>query len=267
MPEQPTQQRTILVISAIVLVVVIAHYAGLLQPIERIVLRILSPIGRVSGSFVRSTLTGSGANSAVNRSASELEQRVTELTVQNVELRTELNALRQSITQQDFSSSRRFSTIQARIFARSPDSSSVYVVIDKGSRSSIVPGQPAIIGNGIVVGKVISTTDDTAKILLSIDNRSSFSGVSAVNSVAQGVVTGVQGLSLIENLIPQSETVQPRETIITSGIDAYIPKGLVLGEIDRIEKHQGDLFQSAILHTPYVTSELDVLTVVLGLTP
>ncbi len=187
--------------------------------------------------------------------------------VQNAGLLADLNAVRQTISQQGFASSRRFRSVQARIFARNPDSSSAYVVVDQGSREGVVAGLPAIVSDGIVVGKVISSTDDTSQILLTVDNRSSFSAVSATNSVAQGVVTGIQGLSLVETLIPQSETVQSNETIITSGIDANIPKGLVLGEIERVEKQQGALFQSAILRTPYVISDLDVITIILGQIP
>lgn len=264
MPETHSQRRSVLVVGVIVAATIAAHYLGILQPVERLTLRFLAVVGRSSMQLVRTTLVGIAGDNASNRTAHDLALRVTDLMVQNVRLQEELITLRQSMDQQAFSSERRFRSVQTRIFARSPDPSSSYVVVDRGSRDGIGAGLPAVIGDGVVVGKVISSTDDTSQILLSVDNRSSFAGVSASDAAAQGVVTGIQGLSLTMGLIPQSETVNARDIVVTSGVDGNVPKGLVLGEIDRVEKQQGALFQTATLRTPYVISDLNVITIILG---
>ncbi len=206
-------------------------------------------------------VSGARTSSSSSKQVEDLEQRVADLMAENVQLRGDISALNQSADQQRFLSDQRIAGIPARIFARSADPTSSYVVINRGSKQGVKIGEPVIVGTGICIGKVISATDDTARVLLTTDNRSSIAGVSATDSTAQGVISGVQSLSLIMQLIPQSESLTIHDTIITSGIEPAIPRGLVLGDIERVDHQQGELFQSAVLHAPYVASNLDVVTV------
>ena len=217
----------------------------------------MSSIGLASMSIIRNAPTTSASSTQITK----LEQRVADLIAENAALRSNMGALNASAEQQRFLDDQKRTGVQARVFARSADPTSSYVVINKGSKQGVRTGEPVIIGNGICIGTVISVTDDTARVLLTTDNRSSIASVSATDSGAQGVVTGVQGLSLVMQLIPQLETLSVHDTIITSGIDPVIPRGIVLGDIERIDHQQGELFQSAVLHIPYVASDLDVVTI------
>jgi len=233
------------------------HYAGLLNPAERVLLKGMSWVGEASVSMI----SGARTSSTSSKQLADLEQRVADLIAENVKLRGDIGALNESTDQRRFLDDQKITGIQARIFARSADPTTSYVVVNRGSKQGIRIDEPVITGNGICIGTVISVTDDTARVLLTTDNRSSIAGVSATNSAAQGVVTGIQGLSLVMQLIPQSETLTVHDTIITSGIDHAIPRGLVLGDIERVDYQQGELFQSAVLHTPYVASNLDIVTI------
>jgi len=263
MPQSAPHRRLFIVVGVIIVVLLTTHATGTLNPIERILLKGISSIGSMSVSWI----SGAHTRSAPSQRVAELEQRVAELMAENVKLRGDINALNQSADQQHFINDQKITGIQARIFARSADPTSSYVVINKGSAQGIRAGEPVIIGSGICIGKIISVTDDTARVLLTIDNRSSIASVSASDPVAQGVVTGVQGLSLTMQLIPQSQTLTVHDTIITSGIESSIPRGLIVGDIERVDHQQGELFQSAVLHTPYVASNLDVVTVLSSTTP
>jgi rod shape-determining protein MreC len=60
-------------------------------------------------------------------------------------------------------------------------------------------------------------------------------------------------------LIPQGDTVKTGSTVVTSGLELMIPRGLVLGEVSRVEVEPTSLFQTAYLK-PFVKN--DSLTVV-----
>lgn len=233
--------------------------------VERWTMRGLSPIGRTINHAVGSSLIGtSRTDGASSSTVAELQRQITELQVENVSLRSERAALQESGAQQKALTERKLHGIQAHLIARSPDPSTSYVVIDRGAHDGVHQGDPIIIRDGIIIGKVISTTDDTSRVLLSTDNRSSIAGYDVVRATAQGVISGVQGLTMTMELIPQSETIELRDIIVTSGLDPSIPRGLIIGEIERIDRQQGALFQSATLHTPYLNAELDIVTVILA---
>lgn len=258
MRETASYRRLFIVVALVTAVCIAGHYSGATVPVERVILRGASSVGTASVSLVARTHTSTASSQRIT----DLEQRVADLMTENVKLRSDIAAINESTEQQQFITSNALHGIQARIFARSADPTSSYVVINRGAQQGITVGQPVITGNGVCIGKVISTTDDTARVLLTTDNRSSFSSVSATDSNAQGVVSGAQGLSLTMDLIPQSVTLTIHDTIITSGIDPLIPRGLVLGDIERGNQQSGSLFQSATLHAPYLASNLDVISVI-----
>lgn len=226
-------------------------------------MRGLTPIGIAINRAVSSAITTSSQNGAdLGTSVPELQRRISELQSENATLRGELFAIQESNVQQKLLTEKKLHGVQARLIARSPDPGSSYIIVDRGGDDGIQQGAPALIRDGVLVGKVISTTNDTARILLSTDNRSSFAGYNIAHPAAQGVINGVQGLTMTMELIPQSEIIDLHDIIVTSGLDPAIPRGFVIGEIERIDRQQGALFQSATLHTPYTNAELDIVSVI-----
>lgn len=241
------------------------HYLGLLRPVERLIVQALAPLGRSSLALVRGN--GQRTTDDLKRRLQELEKRVAKLSVENVTLRQSLEAAHSSGTQQTFLQKRKLSGIPARMFARSPDSTSEYILVDAGKRRGVSPGLPVIIENGIIIGSVTAVDDESSRVLLTTDNRSTFAGVAADNPTAQGSISGVRGLSLRMDLIPQSETLQEGQIVVTSGLDANIPPGLVLGEIDRVEKQPGAVLQSASLRPLFTPARLDAVTILVSSLP
>lgn len=251
----------------IVFVLVGGHYLGLLQPVERGLLTLLEPIGRFGNALTHRSNGNPRTNDATEQRLAELEDRIAELSVENAGLRSSLAAVTELGEQQVFLRERKFSGIHARIFARSSDPTSQVVAIDAGRQDGLAIGAPVIVRNGILIGRVHSLTDTSAQVLLTTDNRSSLTAVMADNPTAQGVVNGVRGLSLSMSLIPQTEELKIGEIAVTSGTDAGVPPGLTLGELDRFEKQQGAVLQSASLRPLFSASRLDAVTVLTGIRP
>ncbi len=258
-----SQQRTLVVVVTIVATLIGAHYLGITAPLERLTVRALEPIGRTAVRLLgRTSEPARYSKAELKQKLPELEQRIADLSAENVQLRASLDAVVESSNQQRFTESRKFPGVLGRMFARSADPGAEYITIDVGSSSGVRGGSPVIVHDGILIGKVQSVRADSSRILLNTDNRSSFTGVSANNPNAQGVVSGVRGLSLRMDLIPQNETLPPGEIIVTDGTDKNIPRGLLLGQVGRIERQPGALFQSAALSTLYDVARLDVVTVI-----
>ena len=68
------------------------------------------------------------------------------------------------------------------------------------------------------------------------------------------------------HLIPKDIAVEKNMTIITSGLEDKIPRGLIIGQISEIISSPEDLFQSAYLITP-IRIEYDSIVTVLAGTP
>lgn len=259
MTERVSQRRVALVISSTVVAVLLLHYLGALRPVERVIVRALLPVGRWTASWLNPTARTSSREATARVAA--LGQRIAELNVENAQLRSAFEAVTEADEQDRFLATHQFEGVTARIVTRSADPTSEFITVDRGARTGVRHDAPAIVAGGVIVGRVIAVTDDDARVLLSTDNRSSFTGVSLKTPTAQGVITGARGLSLTMELIPQSESITPGDIIVTSGVDSSVPRGLVLGEIDRIEKQDGALFQSASLRPLYQSARLDVITI------
>ncbi|MBI4426423.1 MAG: rod shape-determining protein MreC [Candidatus Kerfeldbacteria bacterium] len=259
MVDRPPQRRTSLIIGGLVAAVVSLHYLGALEPIERLVIRALSPIGRWTTAVLSPQVPADATGSASQLAARD--QRIAELSVENAQLRSALDAATAATEQTRFLTAQRLIGVTGSIITRSADPTTEFVTIDRGTATGIQVDAPAIVAGGLVVGRVIEATNDTAHVLLSTDNRSSFTGVSAKSPTAQGVVSGARGLSLTMQLIPQSESIAVGDLIVTAGSDAGVPRGLILGEVDRIERQAGALFQSASLRPLYQAARLNVVTI------
>ncbi|MBI4089894.1 MAG: rod shape-determining protein MreC [Candidatus Kerfeldbacteria bacterium] len=190
-----------------------------------------------------------------------LEQRIAELNVENAQLQSALEAAVEADEQERFLKTRQFEGVAARLVARSGDPTSEFVTVDRGTRAGIQIDAPAIVAGGVIIGRVIAVTDDISRILLSTDNRSSFAGVSLQSTTTQGLVSGARGLSLSMGLISQSEHIEAGDIIVTSGVDSGVPRGLVLGEVERVDRQTGALFQSASLRPLFQSNRLDVITI------
>lgn len=124
----------------------------------------------------------------------------------------------------------------ARIIARSPESWSSSVIIDKGKYNGIRRGMVVINPRGLV-GRVAESADNTSKILLINDPSL---GVSSIvqRSRQEGLVSGTLGTNLIMRYLSKDADIVAGDLVITSGLSQIYPKGLLVGKVVDI---RGDL--------------------------
>lgn len=227
-------------------VIVFLAFTGVLKPIGR-------PFGRLV-AWIAAPFYSAGA--AVGRASDRLfaaagtpdaatQKLIDDLRAENSKLRehaVENEALKTALGYREKSG---LSPLLSRVVSETDDDVFHGLVIDRGSDDGIRPGQAVIAGEGLIIGKILSTKPTTATVLLLSDTRSRLAVTVQGDTGTAGTLEGDRGLSTVIKLIPQTTKLAPGNTVITSGIEAGIPRGLIVGVIDKVTQHSQDPFQSA----------------------
>jgi rod shape-determining protein MreC len=158
-------------------------------------------------------------------------QRLLEAEATNVKLRKML----------DFRSQLPSKPVTASIIANSASSWFQGCVLDKGSADGVLKDMAVVTPLG-VVGKVVSVTPRSAKVILLTDANSG-TDVLIQRTRSRGIVSGSLESGLILKYMKRSEDIQPGDRLITSGLDGVFPKGLMVGTVIKVNKQHLGLFQ------------------------
>jgi rod shape-determining protein MreC len=119
--------------------------------------------------------------------------------------------------------------LAAHVISASPDSGSLMVNIDRGSRDGIRRDMGVITPDG-VVGKIYAVYPDISQVLLLGDKESGV-GALLTDTRTQGPVKGTGEPLLSLGYIGNDEKVTVGETVLTSGQDRIFPKDLPVGTV------------------------------------
>ncbi len=114
------------------------------------------------------------------------------------------------------------------------------VSINKGSSDGISRDMAVITPSGIV-GRIIDAQPAASKALLLTDPRSSIDVIVQRNRI-KGIVEGNVSNSLTLKYIRHGEDIQIGDVLVSSGLSGMFPKGLIVGEVTRIEKGEDNFF-------------------------
>lgn len=225
---------------------------------------LLSPVLRLSSNIglsiheyvgnIRSLPELVSDRSMLQERVVELEQQVAGLANaarENEALRTELG-----ITNRPKSDE----TVAASVISRSTNNVLGEALIDQGNTAGIVEGQ-AVVAQGALVGRVKAVYDTTAVVSLMSSSEAVVQAM-LTDSEALGLVTGgPTGLRLTE--IDQKVVAREGEIVQTSGLGGMIPRGLIIGSIDRIISEPGAAKQTMIVRSPISFDQLRLVFIVL----
>jgi rod shape-determining protein MreC len=158
-------------------------------------------------------------------------QRLLEAEATNVKLRQML----------DFRGQLPSKPVTASIIANSASSWFQGCVLDKGSADGVLKDMAVVTPLG-VVGKVVSVTPRTAKVILLTDANSG-TDVLVQRTRSRGIVSGSLESGVVLKYMKRSEDIQPGDRLITSGLDGVFPKGLMVGTVIKVNKQHLGLFQ------------------------
>lgn len=147
------------------------------------------------------------------------------------------------------------------VIGQDPQKLGSWVMIDKGSVSGIVKGMPVIVSDGILVGRVEEVFPVSSRVNLLTSPTSSIN-VEDVETSAKGVVKGEFGLGLVMDMVSQTDVLKDGDEVVTSGLGSRVPKGLLIGKIEKITSSEDKLFQQAVISPRVRYVKLDVVSVI-----
>lgn len=172
---------------------------------------------------------------AVNENV-ELRRKVASLTTENLKLRQSGSDMRRLRSLLAYAEQFDFETSMANTIMLDTAGRFKSIIIDRGSDDGVQVNDVIANANGLV-GRVVLTTRDLAKVQLVTDNNSAV-GSLVERTRRQGVVRG-NGTTTIEMFdIPALADVQPGDRVLTAGIDGVFPKGIPVGQVVRSEPGQ-----------------------------
>jgi len=153
-----------------------------------------------------------------------------ELRLQNERLKR-LLSLRESL---------QFNTVSASVIAKDPNNWLNVVIIDKGRRQGIKPGDAVITELGLA-GRAVDVSDDTSKVILINDLNSSVAAI-IQRTREEGLVCGTLLGKVIMRYLEKDSGISAGDVVLTSGLTQNYPSGL-----ESVEQEQGGLSKSCVI--------------------
>ena len=262
----PSKKRVFGAVFLCLLAVVTMYHIGWLASLERVLRTILRP-----GTHALYTLRVELGDEAESfRSVEELQQtyreqkkvlltqkddaaRLTLLLEENEALRTQLH----------FVTGTSFAFVGGDVIAKNIDALGNTIIINRGSEDGIAQNNPVIIGDGILIGKITAVSERESTVRLLNDSQSNIAATLLNKEKSMGIVEGGYGISVHMNFIPQHETIAIGDRIITSGLEKDMPRGLVIGTVEAVEKEAYQPFQRAVIAPAAKPQQATVVTVLL----
>jgi rod shape-determining protein MreC len=212
------------------------------SPIERHLLTLVNPLQKsvmLASDGIAAIWTNLfGASDAVTARLRSENARIKEELVDHEELQQENERLKKLLS---FSAGREERMVAARVIGVDATSWFRSITIDRGTSEQIREGMAVVSANG-VVGRVITSTLHSSRVLLVVDAASKLSTL-IERSRARAICRGEgDGMSL--DYLPLTDDVQVGDLLITSGLGGGFPKGLIVGAVTRVDKQGYDMFQT-----------------------
>jgi rod shape-determining protein MreC len=240
------------------------------------------PLHRVRGAVHALAAPASAAGELVTRPgrglfawASDLgvsRSQLEGLRTQNDELRKRVSDLEEARLENErlkgivsFVQTSKTQAVGARVIGRPTNSWEGVITIDRGTADRVGVGMP-VVGPAGLLGQTVDVTAHSARVRLITDAES---GVAAMlqSSRAEGIVRGSIDGKLTLDFVSTDTTVRAGDVVITSGIGGVYPKGLIVGEVTKVQRTPADLYQNIELAPSGRLAGLEEVLVLVGAAP
>jgi rod shape-determining protein MreC len=256
---QKSKKKTFIAVSSIIILIIVFHFLGILNPFENFIKSALNlgvaPLYKI----------GVNINDKQNQSfvCYDLQQELSELKIDRAKLtllEDENNQLKEQLA---FFENKKYDHVGAKVIGKDYELFGNSIILNKGSNDGIEEGDPVIVSNGVLVGKVLKVDETTSVVRLLSDNQSRVAATLTNKDKSIGLIEGGYGISIRMNLIPQNEMINIGDIVITSGLEEKIPRGLLIGSVEAVEKEPYQPFQRAVLTPLSVLEKVFLVSVII----
>lgn len=191
-----------------------------------------------------------------------LQNTVQQLTGEVNQLREQAFTAERLAALLEFQKDESVRTVAAKVIGRSVSNWYQGVILNKGEDDGIRE-QMGVITPAGVVGRIVRTSGSTSITLLSIDPNGVIVGM-VQRTRDEGMVQGMsQGLVRMK-YIPPLSSVKTGDVVVTSGLTGGFPRGVLIGEVSRVEESEDSLFQTAEVVPAVEFRRLDEVLIVVA---
>ncbi|CAK1231072.1 rod shape-determining protein MreC [Fructobacillus tropaeoli] len=158
-----------------------------------------------------------------------------------------------------------YETISAVTIARSPTTWQSQLVINKGAKSGLKKGMP-VLGDSGLIGRISEVNTVNSKVTLISDTSEDTNRFAITVKGSQGDVNGIitdydadQKL-LIMGQVTESQTINPGDKVVTSGLGGSMPSGILIGKVAKVTTDDYGLSRKIYIQS---SSDLSSLSTVL----
>jgi rod shape-determining protein MreC len=159
-----------------------------------------------------------------------------------------------------------YTTVAAQVYGSSGSDRSRVFYIDKGAHDGLKPDMAVITADGIV-GKVRDVFLHTAQVL-AVNDPTSGAGVILESTRIRGILKGDVAGRLEVVGIMADQRIQPGEKVLTAGGDLIFPRGLPVGEVEKVVRDpDSDSFIDILIKPAAHLERLDEVLVITSTEP
>lgn len=253
----------LLVIIAFFIMTIDYHGKSYLQWLENIALQAFSPLSR---GVSRVTLSIKDYFHYFNNlhqleeENRELKKEMEAVLQENSVLKERLIAYERLKKLLELTETLSYEMIPALVISREPGNWFNSIIIDKGETDGVQEDMAVATSYGLV-GKIISVSSNSSKVMLILDQRSAV-GAMIQRSRDIGVIRGSDSNYCYLEYLSYDADIKINDLIITSGLGSIFPKGIKIGRVVVVEKEKHDLFQRVLVKPEVDFTKLEEVLVV-----
>jgi len=239
---------------AVAALIILVGLLGWLRPVGVVGTRIFKPVvalwyrlsdtvhpGINDGKSIGELQDQLSATQADNRRLLAENAKLGQITEENKTLRTFINFFdKKNITYE-------IAGVIARGKAGDSWQSQQVITLNRGSKQGLVAGMPIVDGEGILLGKLTTVSDDVSEACLLFDANCRIAVAVQNEPSTLGVVQSDLNLTTKVDFISQNHSVPENSILVSSGLEQYMPAGLVVGRVTAVIKEGNELWQHAII--------------------
>ena len=249
----------------IVLLLFFLHYIKVLRPVENLAVSVTKPILRSvyqASYWVGDNYLNFKSKQSLVQENKELKDQLAMLINEKSRCVSEQEENQFLREQMQFVDKNQYLFEIARVIGQSADGSQNALILDVGSKSGVVVGQPVLAEQNMLIGKIIKVSKNSSIVLLINDDLSKIAARIQNKSRTIGVVEGEFGLGIKMRLIPQTEMIKEGDVIVTSGLEQKVPGNIVIGQIKNIVNEPEELFQEAALESMVDFNKINIVNII-----
>ena len=255
----------LLLLSALILMSLRVKQRKGVEFMDALLMEICSPFQKAS-TFVIKTVHGAFQEYLfffhLQKENVMLKQRITELQKENHQMKEMALANERLKRLLEFREKISTSAVAAEVIGQDPSSWFRSVTINKGEKDG-VRKEMAVISPEGVIGQILKTSPYHSIVLLITDYNSAIDSI-VQRTRAKAIVEGLGENRCQLKYLLRKEEVVVGDVVVTSGLSGNFPKGLMVGEIKKVEKHGHGVFQYAELVPSVDLTKLEEVLVITG---